>query len=275
MTVAQSSAPARAGVVHIRHRHTSHFVVIGNHLAQHPHLSLVARGLAVYVQSLPDGVTIGIKDLTRRFKEGADTVSAALRELEKAGYLERERVRTDRGRVVTVTRWHECPQAATRHVAEPRLAPVPAAPEPEPVQEPAQAPVQDREPEPPLAPLDQPAADILAALRRLDPRLTLSSKDVRRLAPAVRAWLDRDIGARQIVRTLTTDLPTGRIPWPARLLNYRLTNWLPPQLPTTPLEPQPEAAPRPHPLQNCNGCERAFRSPAPGLCRDCREAAVA
>ncbi|WP_372409106.1 MarR family transcriptional regulator [Streptomyces luteireticuli] len=261
MTVAQSSAPSRAGVVHIRHRHTSHFVVIGNHLAQHPHLSLVARGLAVYVQSLPDGVTIGIKDLTRRFKEGADTISAALRELEKAGYLERERVRTDRGRVVTVTRWHECPQPAIRHAVEPRLAPVP---------EPAQAPAPDREPEPPLPPLDQPAADILAALRRLDPRLTLPSKDVRRLAPAVRAWLDRDIGPRQIARTLTSDLPTGRIPWPARLLDYRLTNWLPPQLPTTPLEPQPEAPPRPHPLQNCNGCERAFRSPDPGLCRDCR-----
>ncbi|MCF1598946.1 helix-turn-helix domain-containing protein, partial [Streptomyces muensis] len=25
-----------------------------------------------------------------------------------------------------------------------------------------------------------------------------------------------------------------------------------------------------HPFQTCDGCERAFRSPAPGHCRDCR-----
>ncbi|MPY46495.1 helix-turn-helix domain-containing protein, partial [Streptomyces phyllanthi] len=25
-----------------------------------------------------------------------------------------------------------------------------------------------------------------------------------------------------------------------------------------------------HPLQNCDGCDRAFRAPEPGRCRDCR-----
>ncbi|KAA0929798.1 helix-turn-helix domain-containing protein, partial [Streptomyces apricus] len=32
--------------------------------------------------------------------------------------------------------------------------------------------------------------------------------------------------------------------------------------------PQPPAA-RP-PLRNCDGCDRAFRSPEPGHCHDCR-----
>ncbi|WP_241833229.1 helix-turn-helix domain-containing protein [Streptomyces caatingaensis] len=264
MTVEQSSAPARAGVVHIRHRHTTHFTVVGNHLAQHRDLSLVAIGIGVYVQSLPDGATIGIKDLTRRFPEGEITIARALRELEKAGYLERRRVRNDKGQVVTVTRWYEQPQGAAQLTAAVGTAPRPA---------PANPPKTEEAPETTRAqPGDRPAVDLLAALRRDDPRLLLSRKDVGALAPAVRAWLDRGIRPGQVARTLTADLPVGPIPRPARLLAYSLREWLPPHLPpTTGRSAQP---PRPHPLQTCDGCERAFRSPAPGLCRDCRTAAV-
>ncbi|MFI0739726.1 hypothetical protein ACH4PU_16805 [Streptomyces sp. NPDC021100] len=99
-------------MTHLRHRHTSHFTVVGNHLPQHRELSLVAIGIGVYVQSLPDGVHIGIKDLARRFREGEVTIGRGLRELEAAGYLERRRVRTEGGQVVTVTRWNEHPRAA-------------------------------------------------------------------------------------------------------------------------------------------------------------------
>lgn len=55
MTSAQSTArvPARSGVQHVRHRHADRFTVVGNHLAQNRRLSLVAIGIAVYVQSLP------------------------------------------------------------------------------------------------------------------------------------------------------------------------------------------------------------------------------
>ncbi|MEW5535437.1 helix-turn-helix domain-containing protein, partial [Streptomyces virginiae] len=34
------------------------------------------------------------------------------------------------------------------------------------------------------------AADLLAGLRRHDPRLLLAQRDVRRLAPSVSAWLE-------------------------------------------------------------------------------------
>ncbi|MER5785623.1 hypothetical protein ABT104_28505 [Streptomyces mobaraensis] len=129
MTEAQSSArvSARAGrshggVVHLRHRHTSHFTVVGNHLPQHRELSLVAIGIGVYVQSLPDGVRVGIKDLARRFREGEVTIGRGLRELEAAGYLERRRVRTEGGQVVTVTRWNEHPRVSAGR-------PFPAVPE--------------------------------------------------------------------------------------------------------------------------------------------------
>jgi hypothetical protein len=69
MTAVQFSAhtsartrPPTAGVVHIRHRHDANFTVVGNHLAQHPDLSAVAIGIGVYIQSLPDGAPVGIKD---------------------------------------------------------------------------------------------------------------------------------------------------------------------------------------------------------------------
>ena len=51
------------------------------------------------------------------------------------------------------------------------------------------------------------------------------------------------------------------------LLKHRLTALLPPPLPGasvfTPVR-------RPVPLQNCDGCDRAFRATEPGHCRDCR-----
>lgn len=56
MTSAQSTAPvSRGGVMHVRHRHDTHFTVVGNHLAQHETLSATAIGVAVRIQSLPDG----------------------------------------------------------------------------------------------------------------------------------------------------------------------------------------------------------------------------
>ncbi|MBW5249920.1 helix-turn-helix domain-containing protein, partial [Streptomyces sp. P01-B04] len=42
-----------SGVIHVNVRHVSGFVIIGNHLAQHHELSLIAIGLAVHIQSLP------------------------------------------------------------------------------------------------------------------------------------------------------------------------------------------------------------------------------
>ncbi|CAL9490800.1 hypothetical protein SUDANB145_03217 [Streptomyces sp. enrichment culture] len=91
------------GVIHDNVRHTANFTVVGNHLAQHPELSLLAIGLGLHIQSLPAGRHVDIKTLTARFKEGATRIAAALRELETHGYLRRERERTPRGRIVTRT----------------------------------------------------------------------------------------------------------------------------------------------------------------------------
>ncbi|WP_327289220.1 helix-turn-helix domain-containing protein [Streptomyces sp. NBC_01198] len=248
MAEPQISAPTRArGVVHVRVRHTDRFTVVGHHLAQHGELTLAAIGLAVHIQSLPEGARVDIKTLAARFPEGETRIASALRELEAHGYLSRTRERLPSRRVVTRT------VAYDRPGARPEAAPVP------PVQrEPRRVP----EPVPEPAPEPEPAAaSLLTDLGRLDDRLRLSERDVRRLAPAVTEWLARGVDADAVRRALTSGLPpTPR--HPAGLLAHRLAA-LPP--------PRPPAPPPRDPLQNCDGCERAYRAPAPGgRCGDCR-----
>ncbi|MEU0400505.1 hypothetical protein ABZ318_09645 [Streptomyces sp. NPDC006197] len=98
------SAPVpAAGVIHANVTHTTRYIVVGNHLAQHEHLSLAAIGLAVHIQSLATGTRIGVKRLAERFPEGEIRIAAALRELETHGYLSRTRERLPSGRIATRT----------------------------------------------------------------------------------------------------------------------------------------------------------------------------
>ncbi|MFK0232930.1 hypothetical protein [Streptomyces vinaceus] len=250
-----TDAPS-AGVIHFRHRHTDRFTVVGNHLAQHPHLSAVAIGLAVYIQSVPDGVSVTAKALTLRFREGEITIRRALNELEAAGYLERRRIPLGGGRFATRTLAYDKPGCA----AAPSAAPAP--------QQPA-APQAQPEPEPVPSATTGPAADLLARLRAVDARLILSVRDVQRLTPAVEEWLARHATPEQVTHTLTANLPPAPIPihHPPRFLEHRLTTLLPPPLPVAAPEPQ---RPRPAPLITCDKCERAFRSHVPdALCADC------
>ncbi|MEU9783232.1 helix-turn-helix domain-containing protein [Streptomyces phaeochromogenes] len=289
------------GITHINVRHTTRFTVIGNHLAQHPELSGLAIGLAVHIQSLPTGARADIKTLAARFPEGETRIAAALRELEAHGYLARTRERLPSGRVVTHTVSYNRPrdaeavaQAQDRRPTTPQSRPAPTStpaptltPAPAPAPASAPAPVQpdaevppsptpDPHPKnPPPAPephthhsaAHDTATTLLASLHRDDPRLLLAERDVRRLAPAVTAWLDRGAAPEAVRRTLTASLPEDPLRHPAGLLAHRLAELLPPPLPAAPAA---RAAVRPLPLQNCDGCDRAFRARAPGRCRYCR-----
>lgn len=264
MTDQQPSASARAksgrftgGVEHVNEPHTDNFVVVGNHLLQHPELSLTAIGLAVHIQSLPAGTPVGIKALAAKFPEGEIRIGAALRELEKHGYLSRPRERLQSGRFVTRTLSYNKPRtviAAAAPAPEPRTAPEPASAKP----------VGQGVPDPLV---DVGAVELLKGLRARDPRLLLSERDVRRLAPDVTTWLDRGVPAADVQHALTSGLPQEPIRHPAALLARRLTDLLPLPLPVPALAPAPLRA---DPLQNCDGCDRAFRGSRPGRCRDCR-----
>lgn len=135
---------------------------------------------------------------------------------------------------------------------------------------------------PAVAPVDPPgeparpgrwyeeAVTLLAGLRRADARLTLSLRDVNRLAPSVVDWLERGATPAAVHRTLTADLPVP-MKHPAGVIAYRLRELLPPPLPAVPAPlPVTAGAHRPPPFQDCDGCDRPFRAPEPGRCRDCR-----
>jgi hypothetical protein len=284
------SVPSHAsGLVHANVRLRSRFTIVSNLLAQHRALSLLAIGLAVHLQSLPEGASVGIKAIASRFPDSELRVAAAMRELEQHGFLSRTRERLPDGRILPRTTSYNFPEAErerTREIPpppapepepEPEFGPEPdfepecgpepdfePAPEPEPELEPELEPVPAPEPTPaPLPRRHHQAAELLARLRTYDPRLLLSTRDIERLAPGLTLWLDRGAHPDAALRTLAASLP-AEVRHPAALLAHRLTTLLPPPLPTAP-----------HgrtvlPLQTCDGCERAFRAPEPGHCRDCR-----
>ncbi|MFJ8661307.1 helix-turn-helix domain-containing protein [Streptomyces sp. NPDC093795] len=256
------TATRRGGVTHDNARHTTRFTVIGNHLAQHAELSLLAIGLAVHIQSLPSGASIGIRTLAARFPEGTTRIAGALRELEAHGYLRRTRERTKDGLIVTRT--VSCNQPGrTGTTDEPKPEPKrPARREDKP---PRRALPSVPQPAYPAPDLLATALGVLSGLRRTDPRLLISVTDAEHLVPGVAAWLERELTPEAVHNALTADLPAEPLYRPAALLAHRLTDRLPP-LPPYRAPGNPAAH---HPLQNCDTCDRAYRAPEPGTCGAC------
>ncbi|MEU9095913.1 helix-turn-helix domain-containing protein [Streptomyces sp. NPDC048428] len=293
MATSQVIAPPYAppsGVEHVNVRHTERFTVVGNHLSQHPELSLAARGLALHIQSLPPGARIGIKVLAARLPADSEhRIAGALRELEEHGYLKRTRERSPEGKVYTRTVSYNHPDPAAFDKAQTQARPrMTKAPKPRPAPQPAPTPVPLPPPppgehaplprvpaptakKPPRPPLPQPlnptpkllqaAALLLVGLQNQEPELRLTEEQIDFLAPGVASWFERDASPAAVRKALTEDLPRP-VRFPAQLLRHRLTVSLPSgrSLP---------AAYRPVPMQNCDGCDRAFRASAPGRCDDC------
>ncbi|MGW0879244.1 helix-turn-helix domain-containing protein [Streptomyces sp. NPDC002671] len=258
------------GVIHDNTRHTTRFTVIGNHLTQHPDLSLLAIGLACHIQSLPAGARVDIKSLAARFPEGPTRIAAALREVEAHGYLRRTRERTETGRIVTRT--VSCNQPGRHRDASEATPPRPPARRAAstPQQKPARRALPDV-PKPAYSSpaLLQTATEVLAGLRRTDPRLLLSATDAEHLAPGVAAWLERDLTPTAVHHALTSDLPLEPLRRPAAFLAHRLSAQLPPLPPYRAPEPPPVVR---HPLRNCDTCDHAYRGPDPRNCQGCASA---
>ncbi|SEQ71036.1 hypothetical protein SAMN04487983_1007151 [Streptomyces sp. yr375] len=107
---ADAGAPT-SGVIHVRTRLTAGFTVLANALAQRRG-SAVTIGVAAYILSLPDGTPVTIAALCAHFTEGEILISRALKELERAGHLERRRERGPSGRIRTRTYFHDVPCGA-------------------------------------------------------------------------------------------------------------------------------------------------------------------
>ena len=81
----------------IRVHKTSNFTVMSNFHFKEKKMSLKAKGLLSLMLSLPDTWNYSVSGLVTLSKDGKDSVMTALAELEKFGYLSRERLVNEKG----------------------------------------------------------------------------------------------------------------------------------------------------------------------------------
>ena len=81
---------------------TRDYTVMSNHHLRGMSLSLKAKGLLSLMLSLPENWDYTMKGLARICKDGIDSISGGIRELEEHGYLIRERVRGANGQLGSI-----------------------------------------------------------------------------------------------------------------------------------------------------------------------------
>lgn len=63
------------------------YTQVANTIASDPTISLKAKGLFLFMESKPDGWNFTIKSMAKQLKDGVDSISSALIELKKFGYV--------------------------------------------------------------------------------------------------------------------------------------------------------------------------------------------
>ena len=108
---------------------TRDYTVMSNHHLRDQSLSLKAKGLLSMMLSLPEEWNYTTRGLASICKEGTDSIGSALKELERTGYIVRNRLRDSKGKILDVEYViYETPHPA----AEPDTAvPDTACPHPE------------------------------------------------------------------------------------------------------------------------------------------------
>lgn len=258
------------------------------------------RHVAGFIDHLPDGASMDVKSLAKQLPlYGQQAVGSALKALATAGHLRRVRClvgelgqvrwvsRTFWSRTARDNEWWAAAEVApaaapTAPADEPAVpataVPVPAAPTSDvpapavhtPATEPTTPPTVPQQRTTPAPAEHSPAYLALARLGRIDSRLTLSAADCAVLEPQAAAWLARGVDTDYLTQALVAGLPT-RVESPVGLVRRRLTDKMPPHVPTAPAPPAP-GAPVHRVMLECTGCGAPGRAEAlvDGLCRSCR-----
>lgn len=222
--------------IHRMPRHERGFTVIDNKALRDPRLSHTARGILVYVLSLPSGTRVNVRTLSDMFPQGRLAVSKAVKELRELGYWV---TRTEREplsrRISSSVDVYEVPGVGSEPVAGQSVPGRVGTGEAgafspggddnpydhggkNPPLPPAQAPVPAGRAEP----YDDESARILRRLGVVDPRLRLNERGVRELVPEVRVWLERGASAAEVIDAVSAGLP-GKVYSAVRLIRDRLT----------------------------------------------------
>lgn len=83
-----------------RIRKTNNYTIICNHVFRNNRLSWKAKGLLAEMLSMPNDWKFSTIELIQRAKDGRDAVYSAIKELEDAGYLQREKATNEKGQFI-------------------------------------------------------------------------------------------------------------------------------------------------------------------------------
>lgn len=72
------------------------YTLINNFCLKDPSISAKAKGIFAYVMSLPDDWKFYASELKNHFRDGIESISSGLKELEVKGYLERNKVKNEK-----------------------------------------------------------------------------------------------------------------------------------------------------------------------------------
>ncbi|MCD8216217.1 MAG: DUF6017 domain-containing protein [Clostridiales bacterium] len=81
----------------IRVEKTHNYTVMSNYHIFDKRLSFKAKGLLSFMLSVPDTWEYSVKGLAAMAKDGVDSVSTALKEIERYGYVSRKQIRSENG----------------------------------------------------------------------------------------------------------------------------------------------------------------------------------
>ena len=100
---------------------TKDFTIMSNHHLRNAELSLKAKGLLSLMLSLPEDWYYNKKVLAHICKDGVDSITTALKELERHGYLTRQRLRYENGQLGDIEYTiHEKPVAPEKQGVSPK-----------------------------------------------------------------------------------------------------------------------------------------------------------
>lgn len=105
--------------------HNKNFTTVNNFICTDDRLSYKAKGIWLYAFSRPDDWKFFISDLVKQSKDKEKAVSSGLAELEKAGYLTKEKRKNDKGQYAG---WdyifYETPREIQKKIPKPQKAEV-------------------------------------------------------------------------------------------------------------------------------------------------------
>ena len=92
---------------------TKNFTIVQNEIVRNPMLSFKARGLLIYLLSMPAEWSSSSVNLARTSPDGRESIRTGMRELHDAGYMVTTKRQTETGHWVTETHVYDTPQLST------------------------------------------------------------------------------------------------------------------------------------------------------------------